>query len=342
MRCIREMFQRMRIESATKKSSFNIIGSVCNKIARMGSLAALVIALFVSGPATTHAVQLGHLKTLKHVELTENTRIDLDVLPDLGVRLIFPFKLSDAALDPPFFYKITNNQVFKVPNSKELEDQNSLIVSVAPPSGIKPGNASNYISTLYLSAGGYNVTINMRLTLNAKRHTSDLVFDISPKERKHLIDRVVSQRLKHIEADYQKKLADLNQRAKSHALKYLHIVTQQPKIEMYRQEKMTILPQGERLDLYVEMLRQYSDGFYVMTYEVINKSPRDMLLHRHTLQGISNGQRKPIQGHVHCGKRVPADEEIPCAFITQDATIVWAEELEFTVTSDRGEASIIW
>ena len=291
---------------------------------------------------TSYGIELSHIKTSKRVTLRENTRIDLDVMPDLGVRLIFPFRLDEPALEPAFFYKITNGQVFKIPPIVELKGQNSLIVNVAPPSSITPQSAKNYIATLYMSVDGYNVTLNLRLTLNAKRHTTDLIFDLSPKDRQHLIDKVVKRKTEALEKEYKRRYARLDEEAKKHALQHLHIAVQRPVITRFKETQPVLLPGGVRLDLYADQLHEFKSGFYLLTYEVVNRSPKEININSTIITATKDKTPSTIDGTVKCPKLLRADKALKCVFITQDANILDTDQLDLTITTDRGVATISW
>ena len=290
----------------------------------------------------SHGIELTHLKTSKQVILKENTRIDLDVMPDLGVRLIFPFLLDEPALEPAFFYKITNGQVFKIPPIAELKGQNSLIVNVAPPASITLQTAKNYIATLYMSVNGYNVTLNLRLTLNAKRHTTDLIFDLSHQARQHLIDKVVERKTAALEKEYKRRYARIDEIAKEHALKHLHIAVQRPKITRYKETQPILLPGGVRMDLYVDQLHEFRSGFYLLTYEVINRSPKEIHINSTILTATKDDVPSTIDGANKCSKLLRADMALKCVFITQDAGILDTQKLDLTLSTDRGVATISW
>ena len=90
------------------------------------------------------------------VTLTEFTRLSLDVVPDLGTQLVFPFVL-DGTLEPALEINNTNQVGFEAAHTP---GQNTILVTVKTPQG--GGPVPDYRGLLFVTVGGYHLTLELR------------------------------------------------------------------------------------------------------------------------------------------------------------------------------------
>ena len=76
--------------------------------------------------------------TSQHVPLTEFTRLTLDIVPDYGTQLVFPFVLDDA-LEPALEINNTNKVGF---SAAHQEGQNTILVTANTPTAGGPARTS--------------------------------------------------------------------------------------------------------------------------------------------------------------------------------------------------------
>jgi len=168
--------------------------------------------IFVISSLAVAAAPAGAEPRVKHVPLKEFTRLTLDIVPDYGTALVFPFILDDN-MEPPLQIHNTNKTAF---SARYQQGQYTIFVGANPPA--QGGPVPNYRGLLYVTVGGYNVTIELRTTTKVARNYSNIVFTLSKEKREYLIRQAVQRRAKALEAKYQKKLAALDRRAEEKAL----------------------------------------------------------------------------------------------------------------------------
>ena len=136
----------------------------------------------------------------KTVKLEPLTKLELHLVPDLGTRFVFPFKLDEQSETIPFTLKATN-PLFQ---TKREPGRNYFVVSL-PPEGLQPnanGLYPTYIGNLILNAGGFNITVLLKSTNNIKEHVSDVVFEYGKAEKQKLIDDVLADAIEALEKRY--------------------------------------------------------------------------------------------------------------------------------------------
>src|SRR5690606_37676766 len=148
--------------------------------------------------------------TFKEVELKEFTSLQLQILPDAGTQLIFPFLLDNPDLLPSLKVQLTNANGFLVPTEQKdievlLKGQNTLsIMGKANPEA--PG--AIYLGNLFISIGGYNLSIGLRTTFDITEHVSNIIFRVDEQAREHMVESAVKRKTKTLDEEYKEKFAN--------------------------------------------------------------------------------------------------------------------------------------
>ncbi|MCG8313819.1 MAG: hypothetical protein MI976_11430 [Pseudomonadales bacterium] len=305
----------------------------------MRTLIYIFIAMFIT-PALA-------VKTLtpqfKHVKLQEFTSLTLDVLPDAGTQLIFPFLLDNPDLSPGLKIRLTNDDGFDVPHdAKEIEalliGQNTISI-IGKPS--QNGN-DTYLGNLFVSIGGYNLSIALRTTYDVRKHISNIVLNISDDERSLLIENIIDKKKKQLEKSYQDKLAEIDRIASQESLKHVaSMALEEPDYNSFKIDE-DIEINDTRINLYIDSILSYGDKYQVLLFEIENRSSKDITLNSINLGALYKGGSNHIVGSIKCPEVLKADSTNKCSYASTDTSMSQANELKIEINTDRGVGVFIW
>ncbi len=208
---------------------------------------------------------------LKKVELEQFTSLNVELVPDLGTRFIFPFVLDESDDFIPFTLDITNPLFI----STRHAGRNSFTIEIDPPE--EGGQLPTYLGNMFVSVGGYNLSIVLSTTNSLKRHVSDYVFELSDKAREDLIQEAIVKRTKSLEESYQQKLSEIDDKASIIALRKIgNLALSDPDEDPIKEESTLELDTGEKVILYLSEVLIYGKKYKLFTYEVTNDTTEDL------------------------------------------------------------------
>lgn len=282
--------------------------------------------------------------TFKHVKLKEFTTMQLEVLPDAGTQLIFPFLLDNPDITPELKVRLTNSDGFQVEDEGDdmlelLKGQNTLSIIGKysdDPNAVHLGN-------LFITVGGYNLSIALKTTYDTSRHLSNVIFDIEDATRSHLIDAAITRRTDDLDKAYKEKMASLDQQAQSNALSHVAIMaTTNPETSNFKEEGDIELEKN-RVVIYADKLVSYDNKYFVLLFELDNKSNVDFTLDTVDIYALTGGDKEHhIAGSFSCEHRINADSSSRCSFATQSKAIKDASKLRLDLKTSRGQGSFVW
>lgn len=208
---------------------------------------------------------LGHAAPKeRHVTLSKLTKLTVHIYPGLGTRFIFPFVLDEADTKDslvPFTLVITNPAFSQI----REKGRNSLVV--------KTDAAGKYVAgDMFVTVGGYEITVELRSTTSIDEHYTDIVFDLGDKERENLIQRGIAQRTKALEQQYQQKIQELEKTADRRAMARVGaLALQKPHSSNIKEEGRLKLTNGDTITLYVDEMLQYGP-YNVYVFELESRS----------------------------------------------------------------------
>jgi hypothetical protein len=278
----------------------------------------------------------------KHVQLEEFTALTLDILPDAGTQLIVPFLLDNPDLTPSLKIRLTNDDGFNVPHKSEeikalLVGQNTISIIG------KPGeNSETYLGNLFISIGGYHLSIALRTTYDVRKHVSNVVFNIDDKERELLIENIINKTKQQLEASYQEKLSELDRIAAQQSLKHVAAMAlEEPDYQSFKIDDDLDI-NDTRLIIYVDSILSYGDKYRVLLFEIENRSTKDIKLSNVNLAALREGGADHIVGSLQCPETLKADSVNKCSYASTDTMMSEAKELKLEFTTDRGVGVFIW
>lgn len=283
--------------------------------------------------------------TYKEVDLSEFTSLSLDIMPDAGTQLIFPFTLDSPDLIPPLKYQLTNQDGFYfVKDSKDLQvqvnGQNTLSIIGVP---ADPDEKPVHIGNLFLSVGGYNLTVSLRTTYDPAKHVTNVVFKIPDDRRNHLIEKAAERKIAQLQKNYDEKMKRLDIEAASSSLAHVAAMAlEDPTTTSFKTEQDLDIS-DKRIIVYIDRILDYNGKYQVLLFDMENHNSSDFAVENLTISTLSDkaGERN-ISGYFKCDKRLRGDEINKCSFVTTDRKVLDGEKLKLTVGTDRGNGAITW
>ena len=280
----------------------------------------------------------------KPIELKEFTSISLDILPGGGTQLIFPFLLDNPELTPSLKIRLTNQDGFDVPvSSADFENlivgQNTISIIGSSKAG---NNDSIFLSNLFISIGGYHISIALRTTHHTKRHISNIVFKLADEERNYLVEQAVKQRTKQLEDNYKKNITTLDNQAAEKSLKHISAMVLEDRDETKFKSEGDIDLGDSSIVVYINKLYSYGDKYQILLFDLENHTNGDFKIDDIALASIGKDLRNNLSGHIECPAILKSDTINKCSFATTDNSIRTAKELNISINSDRGKGEYRW
>lgn len=294
----------------------------------------LLWLMTAAAQAETYPIQ----PKIKHIELNAFTTFNIELIPDLGTRFVFPFVLDESDDLIPFTLDVTN-PMFK---TTRHPGRNFFTVEIDPPA--EGGAVPNYLSNMFISAGGYNLTIVLTATNDLKKHVSDYVFDLTPGAREDLIQEAIKKRTRTLEASYKDKQTELIGRAESIALNKMgQLALGGSDKKSIKEEVMLDLPTGERVTFYLKKMLTFGDKFHIFQYEITNETVDVLRVTDVSLFAMDkNGMTQKIQSGNLIKPRIDIDETIGGAVSTDAIQIRRGANLKMVVATSQGNLEVLW
>ena len=275
---------------------------------------------------------------VKHVKLEEFTRFSLDVVPDYGTLLVFPFVLDDG-MEPPLQIHNTNEVAF---NAEYAKGQYTILVTAKTPQ--QGGPMPSYRGLLYVTVGGYNVTIELRTTNKISRNYSNVIFQLSPKKREYLIAEAVKRRSAALEAAYRKKVQELDRKAEEKALAIIgQLVRSRGDTRNVKADIEATLPPNVTVSLFADKWQLFRN-FAILRFEVENRSPAAVAIDDVKLITRNDDTENPVTVSAYeCDElRLAGDSQTSCTLSMLDLAALDADEISLVLVTDRGEVKLSW
>ncbi|MHB8454000.1 MAG: hypothetical protein ACYDDO_04725 [Acidiferrobacterales bacterium] len=273
----------------------------------------------------------------RHVILRKYTTLTADIVPGLGTRFIFPFVLDEQDRYVPFTLDITNPTVFV---SHRDPGRNSFVVTT--PVNLR---RARYYGNLYVTVAGYEISVELRTTTDRARDASDIIFDLGRKARADLIQQAVARHMRALDADYQRKVAELDKRIDEQAIARIGtLALHSPEHHRIEEEARLKLANGNRVVLYVDESLTFG-AYTVFTFDVHSGSHA---------QGISvtdarvfeiepgSSAPTPIEAADMLPARIPPGGDGQGTVTVVGATLNPANLLRLDVLTDQGKLEAQW
>lgn len=200
------------------------------------------------------------------VELKPYTHYVAYIPPGGGTRFIFPFLIDQKSNDSkdyaPFSKQITNDLFYSQSVSEHAADLNSFTVYTKR--DIREGERGN----LFFNVAGYEISVELVSTKDRSKHVSDVYFKLGDKAREQLIQDIVAQRTRQIEADYKQRREAMDAEIDKRALSRVgELALAGASTTAVKEEGRGELKNGDRVSVYVSKMYTYG-AYTVIPFEV--------------------------------------------------------------------------
>lgn len=277
---------------------------------------------------------------IKHVQLQEFTTLTIDIVPDLGTRLVFPFVLDEQPKEGVVPYTMTlTNKVFK----SDRKNGRNVLVLTAPPTK-DGGDMSGYLGDLFISVAGYNISARLRTVNDWREHYTDIVFELSEADRQTLIDEEVQRRVQALEVEHQRKIEALDNDIDKRALaKVAYLALQTPDQDRVKEKTRAVLANGDRLILTVDSVMGY-DQFSMVPFELEADTMDDLKIldARLFVQAEKDAPEQLLSTSIQIKRRVEPGERVHGVIATERPKLMDYETIKLVVLTDKGQVELAW
>jgi len=275
---------------------------------------------------------------INHIKLIPFTTLNIELIPDLGTRFVFPFVLDESDDLIPFTIDLTN-PMFK---TTRHPGRNFFTIEIDPPE--EGGAVGQHLGNLFISAGGYNLTIVLSATNDLRRHVSDYVFDLTAEAREDLIQEAIKKRTRSLESAYKEKQAALAGKADKIALNKIGQLAMNGSDKSSIKEEVSLdLPTGEQVTVYLRRMLTFGKRIHVFEYEVTNDTAEVLRVTDALLFSVDkNGLTQKIQSGNLIKPRIDIDETIQGAVTTDSNLVNSGANLKLVVATSQGDVEVIW
>ncbi len=301
----------------------------------MHRLLSIVILLAVSG-AVAAAIPIK--PKVRSVTLAEFTQITVPIVPDLGTRLVFPFVLDADSQYVPFTLNATN-AAFQVP---EPQPGRNAIVVTLPSDNYSAAQAM--LGSVYITVGGYQVTLLLRSTTDVREYVSDINFVLGDKARQDLIETAVERRIEGMKREYEKKERLLGEQAHDMALHRLgSLILREPERGNVYEDNSLDYGTGEvglKVTRYVETgpFRAYRLN---ISYHTAGTTPLP-LTGAKLFGRNSQGRSLPVDAVTELPATIKPGQTVNAVLVTDSADIATYDGYEIILGTAEGEVSVAW
>jgi len=266
----------------------------------------------------------------------------LGIVPDRGVRLIFPFIFDELTKHypgtTPLFTSVSNEDVFSVTEPEDVEGQNILIIGVNI-DALHPDNT--YIGEVQISGAGFFITLSLKTTDQVDEHYTDVLFELSDETRDYLIDEVIEREKKQLRAEHELVMQNLNEKILAEAVILFAAAHEEAQdfVASYAIKQRTKIQHetGEELTVTIRDIKRYKADITVISFFIRNNSNRNIILKNIVPTFTQSGN--DIEGAWGCtNELLSPGKMLSCPFATQNS-VLWDERrqpLSFRLETDAG------
>jgi len=274
----------------------------------------------------------------KKIILESFTTLNVNLVPDMGTRFIFPFVLDQTDDVVPYTF-VSTNPAFKTTREK---GRNFFVLEIDPPN--EGGAMATNLGNVFVTAGGYNLSIVVKSTIDLREHVSDYIFKLSDKAREDLIQTAIKKRSLSLEAQFKEKEAGLDKRADRMALEKIATLSMLAPDENNIKEETTLeLSQGQEITVYMSDMSTYGKKFHVIHYEVTNETGEHLRILDVSLFTIDkNDMKSKINSVNKIRERIEINETEEGWISTESVQVTQGEKLMLAVLTSAGEVDVKW
>jgi hypothetical protein len=265
------------------------------------------------------------------VELQAITKAVIPMTPMRSVNIIFPYKLPD------------DTTTYVLSGSNVWEHHKAHGGSIVPVTFKKIDESLfGEVQDLTISTSHHLISLALKADPDIRHHCTNIVLKLPPEEKRRLEEKEKHDHLALLDAEYQKKVDALDQKAMEMALSYVgSLANHSPKTTRIFEETEIANSDGERIQLYVDKVESYGK-FNIIRFEVKNGSGLTPVNIDSVTAGIisESGQRMPINGYADYQRRLGTNQTANYLFTTLE--IVPDSNGFLTLETDQGKLEVLW
>ncbi len=278
----------------------------------------------------------------KTVILKRITQLTVNILPDMGSHFIFPFILDENDSEIAFS-SVSTNKLFKTDRKPNRNSFVVLIDQTQVPEEYLGRELPQYYGNLFLVAGGYNVTIELRTTNDIKKHYTEYVFKLGELEEELLIQKMVQNRMAALEKEYQERLDKVDELAEDKVITKLgELAAKEPKIRNIKEIKKLSTDDGPII-LKVDRALQYG-RFTSYAYTLENMTNKALSVTG--IEILEHNKENDTKNEIHSVRELPprlmADQIFDGVISINSTHLNPDEYLTMRVTTNKGEINATW
>lgn len=280
----------------------------------------------------------------KRMPLEEFNTLKLSIVPHLGTRISFPFTLSDQTPGPQITN--TNPQIFTV-NGSSSNSINTNTHELVITANLPNDEGKDALGQVFLSFGGYQVTISLALTYDTRKHITDVIYEAKDVKFTYLLEKMAEQKIQSLKEEYALKMQEMARNAKNEALKYLaNIAIYKPEYTSFNLTRDVTLSNRDEFELYFGEMINYGNEYIIIDFEIEHEGLKTLGLEQYQLgvykdkEAMTPQWVSPLQ--VNCVDRVLPEQNVRCAIVTTDTKVLDNERLELRIQTTAGEMVAKW
>jgi len=255
-----------------------------------------------------------------------------------GTRFVFPFVCDEGDAVVPFSLDVTNPLFVH----KRHDGRNFFTIEVDPPK--EGGAVPMFLGKLFVSAGGYNLSIVLSTTTVLREHVSDYLFELTEEASEDLIQQAIKKRTRGLEEAYKEKRASLDREAEIIALRKVGMLAMgSPDVKAIKEESQLDLPTGERVLVYLSEMMTFGNKFHVLAYEVTNDTADILRVTDVGLFAADKGgvlQKLTVSNSIM--PRIEVGETVRGVVATDSLSINDGARIKLSLVTSQGNVDVSW
>ncbi len=298
-----------------------------------------IISLFIYFASLVDASAKPQTKT---VTLKRVTHLTVEILPDMGSHFIFPFILDENDSEIPFT-NVSTNKIFKVDRKPKRNSFVVLIDQNRVPEAYRGGmELPEYRGNLFLVAGDYNITIEMKITNQINKHYTEYIFEMDQIEEELLIQKMVENRVALLEKDYQERLKKIDELAEDKVITKLGELAATKPIIKNIKEIQTLSTNDGPIVLKVDRALKYG-RFVSFVYQIENQTNKALsVVGVEIFQHEQSEQETTIYSVKDLPPRVMADQIFDGVVSINGTNLNPEAYITLRLTTNKGEIKATW
>lgn len=281
------------------------------------------------------------------IPLEPHTRLTIDIVPDLGTRLIFPFSLDAGDSAAPFHMESTNRAFA---SSQPEGHRNTLVVmlgsEVLDPAALQAAEGQlvspQMYGYLFITVGGYQITVLLRGTFDTRNAVSDVVFTLTGEQKRDWLQQAVASETDALRRQFAEQRRELELQGRQQVLAGIaRLISSAPSASGLYEEESFALTSGRLRAEVIERLEWTDTAAF--RFELAYGGREPLAVHRVGLQ-VRRGERwQEVASGGHWPAQLTDDQRVPAALlIPQRDLVAGAQGYALVITTDQGEARLEW